>query len=646
MQRNRLLSLWTYFSRYARPDLGCVRYQHNFHRLMDLLGVTKSPFYDKGLYDHLSSNYILFPSMRGVQFLDGFMNRHERLYNCAGIIVDHWDKIHHIMYLLLCGSGVGFNICKKHVEKMTCVINPIRCARKVHVVEDSVLGWAKSVGELIRSYTKYGHPTVEFDYSNITPAGATLRSCGRPAPGPEPLMEVHKQLRQKLDKLIGKLPRPIDIYDIVCIMSSGVVAGGVRRSALIALFDPTDEDMMNAKVGNWWEKHPYRSLSNNSFVITPEFVLEHKENLHTVYRETLRRCLEYGEPGVVHLPSMDHTVNPCCEIVFHPWVDGVSSYQMCNLTEVSVYNCKGDVSLLEKALEQAAVVGTHQAQFTEFICPVAKAVTERDALLGVSLTGLIDYTYKLPWERFSKLCVNVNQVVAKHLGVQPASRVTCIKPSGTVSCLAGHSSGAHPWFNDGLRNVLFKETDPVFDVYRHYIGEKYRKSPFYKDNVYCCPFPYRSNGTKWSQVDPVTMMENVKHMTKHWVNPGVCREKSNFSHSVSCTIMFSEQHIEEMSRYLVHTNLEAVNNGQQMPFVGLSFLNNTNKYESLASPFCSSIISKEAQELFEYLCYTEDNLDEEMVLRDLENAVFLRKNNDTVEQTVGCDGDQCLVKTK
>jgi ribonucleoside-diphosphate reductase alpha chain len=659
MTGNQALSVFTFLSRYARRDLGLLSYPQSAEALFSFYRERFS--LDQQWLDdvtRLATAKALFPAMRSVQFQPvGFLSRNERLYNCAGILIDNLDAIWKTYYLLLCGCGVGFNISKVHVEKLPKLVSEMRpSGHYLHVVEDSVLGWAKAADALIRSYIP-GHEhsglRVVFDYSGITPKGTLLRSCGRPAPGHEPLERSLERVRQLLNSRLGKSLRPVDVYDIICILADSVMAGGVRRSALIAIFDRDDDDMLNSKTGDWYAKYPWRSYSNNSVIIT-----DGVEMTAADYKRVLEVCLEYGEPGFVHVPDVYHVVNPCVEIVFRPVIDGVSSYQFCNLVEVCVSNVADDADL-ELAVRRAAEIGALQAQFTNLVCPVAKALCERERLVGLSLTGLSSWyahngVWRLPQQRLEQLrrlaalAVESNTEISKYLGARPAARVTCIKPSGTVSCLAGSSSGIHPWYAARyIRNVVVHENDPVYQLYQLLTGLKGIPHP-YMPNSYVIGFPVEANSNcNWSNVSAVEMLDIIRNVHANYVAPGVNTETwqqdssiPRVSNSVSCTVLYSADEIPAIAEMLA-----ACRRSGQRPFVGISFLPRISNYTSDIMPFLPADSSESAfarwQQQRDAFAPVSNKQVSGMVA-ELFAGVCLSDTN-VEESPSGCDNELCVM---
>lgn len=653
MDGKTLLSLITYLSRYSRPDKGVLSYRDSVRYLtMNVFGHKAKVcgrYLDEQELDELIGRLCVFPSMRGIQFLDGVLNRNERLYNCAGILIRSVKDIWLTYYLLLCGCGVGFNIMRQNVCRLPRLLpKHERQSRGVitHVVEDSVLGWAKAAQALLESFFcgfELSGWRVEFDYSRITPKGEILRSCGRPAPGPEPLKQSLEMLRRYLEARNGTELKPIDVYDIICMLAQSVVSGGVRRSALISLFSPDDDDMVQSKVGDWYKTHPWRSYCNNSMVLTPEDYRD-EDRVRRLYRNVLATASEYGEPGVINLPSFEHAVNPCAEIVFHPVIDGEHSYQFCNLTEVCVSNCRS-LDEVKRAVRVATVFGTIQASFTDLVCPVAKALCERDALLGVSLTGSYDFVNK-HWDFLEDLrneVYDVNHVVSRWLGIRPAARATCIKPSGTVSCLAMCSSGIHPWYAKSyIRNINMAETDLAYRVYRAITGLDGVPNSLIPGN-FVCGFPVCARGqSSWDTVHAAEMLRTVMLAHRHWVR--LPNETSSLSNAVSCTILFTPDEIDDIVDISVSANRESLANSHGFVFVGNSYLPRISKYYGLTMPFVvNDGKNPEVLEYYGKLVKAIESVDDEQV-NDLIRLCLERGYSGLSDLNGGCDGDYCLVR--
>ena len=336
-------------------------------------------------------------SQRALQFGGAPIEKHNaKMYNCAFGYIDRMEAFQETMYLLLCGVGVGFSVQNKHIEHLPEFRSRVRNGKKRYVIEDSIEGWADSIGVMLSSYCantkdatfpEYVGSAVEFDYSNIRPAGAQITG-GFQAPGPAGLKASHEKLVELLDKATEQSNRlkPIQAYDIIMHMSDAVLSGGVRRSATICLFSPDDMEMINAKTGRWHIENPQRGRSNNSALLVRD------KTSHKEFAEIMKRTKEFGEPGFIWSESEDIGFNPCCEIALYPQtVDGVSGFQFCNLTEGNGKFCKDRESFLQMC-RASAIIGTLQASYTDFkyVSKATKQITEHESLLGCSITGMMD----------------------------------------------------------------------------------------------------------------------------------------------------------------------------------------------------------------------------------------------------------------
>ena len=321
----------------------------------------------------------ILPSMRSMQFGGKPIEINpSRIYNCAFAPIDDWRAFHEIMFLLLGGTGVGYSVQRHHVEKLPEIRKPNPNRSRRFLVGDSIEGWADAVKALVRAYF-YGGSTIRFDFSDVRPKGARLVTSGGKAPGPQPLKECLLKIRGVLDeKEEGDKLESIEVHDIICYIADAVLAGGIRRAALISLFSADDDEMLAAKTGNWWEKNPQRGRANNSIVlmrhkITEEFFLDLWNRV---------KVSGAGEPGFYFTFDKDWGTNPCCEISLRP-------YQFCNLCEVNVSDIE-DQDDLNNRVKAAAFIGTLQAGYTEFhyLREIWQETTEKDALIGVSMTGI------------------------------------------------------------------------------------------------------------------------------------------------------------------------------------------------------------------------------------------------------------------
>ena len=421
------------------------------------------------LKDEIEENYKLvydkkvLPSMRSLQFGGKPIEiSPNRIYNCAYLPIDHLDAFSETMFLLLGGTGVGYSVQRHHVEKLPMIQKPYPKRKRRFLIGDSIEGWADAIKVLMKSYMNGGGSRIEFDFSDIRPKGAMLVTSGGKAPGPQPLKECILKITGMLDqKENGSKLTTLEAHDIVCHVADAVLAGGIRRAALISLFNADDDEMISCKSGNWWELNAQRGRANNSAVlmrhkITKEFFLD------------LWKRVELsgaGEPGIYFNNDKDWGTNPCCEIALRP-------FQFCNLCEVNVSNIESQDDLNER-VKAAAFIGTLQAGYTEFhyLRDVWRETTEKDALIGVSMTGIgsgtvLGYDMKQAADKVKR----ENSRVAKIIGIKKSARTTTVKPAGTTSLVLGTSSGIHAWHNDYyIRRIRVGKNESIYP----YLKEKH-----------------------------------------------------------------------------------------------------------------------------------------------------------------------------
>lgn len=390
----------------------------------------------------------VLPSMRSMQFGgEPIEEKNSRLYNCTFSIADRLEFFKETMYLLLTGCGVGFSVEFQNVKKLPPLNKLDRSDVRHITIEDSIEGWADSIGSLMDAYHQ-GY-VVEFIYKKIRKEGMKVRSGGK-APGHVPLRRAIEKCRTILDGCVERngILKPIEVYDIVMHIADAVVSGGVRRSATICLFSPDDSEMMDAKTGNWFEENPHRGRSNNSVKLIRE------ETSKEQFMRIFNKQKEFGEPGFYFAGDLNHGTNPCVEIGLNPFLPeyddsgdgdadgrimtnrfGKSGFQMCNLTTINGAKLK-TIEDFEIAVKAASIIGTCQAGFTEFpyLGKVTEELCKREALLGVSITGIMDSpdVTLVPenLQNMAKLAVNTNKEIAAAIGINQAARVTCVKPEG------------------------------------------------------------------------------------------------------------------------------------------------------------------------------------------------------------------------
>ena len=491
-------------------------------------------------YKYVYNKQIL-PSMRSMQFAGKPIELSpNRIYNCAFLPIDHEASFSEVMFLLLGGTGVGYSVQKHHVEQLPAIHKPTKETKRF-VVGDSIEGWADAVKALIKNYFHSG-PRVRFDYSDIRPKGARLVTSGGKAPGPDPLKvcltKVEVILNRKED---GEYLKPIEVHDIICHIADSVLAGGIRRAALISLFSYSDSDMVSCKSGSWWETDPQRGRANNSVVL-----LRHKleeEDFRNIWERI--ESSGAGEPGVYLSNDKDWGTNPCCEIALRP-------YQFCNLCEVNVSDVR-DQSDLQGRVRAAAFIGTLQAGYTDFhyLRDIWKKTTEKDALIGVSMTGIGSAAVlEMDMRSAAKVAKEENARVAKIIGVKPAARCTTVKPAGTTSLTLGTSSGIHAWHNDYyIRRIRVGKNESIY----HYLllnhPELVEDEYFRPHDTAVISVPQKAPKNAILRTEaPLETLERVKLVAKDWVNPGH-RSGSN-THNVSCTISIREHEWDSVGRWM------------------------------------------------------------------------------------------------
>ena len=522
-------------------------------------------------YDMMHKKKVL-GSQRGLQFGgDPILKRNAKIYNCTSSYCDRLRFFQECFWLLLCGSGTGFSVQKHHVAKLPNLEHKINkdAMSVVYRIEDSIEGWADALGVLLSSYfskpveefERYRNCHILFDYSNIRPQGSDLSSGVGKAPGFEPLAKGLEKIRALLDHCISsgqKKLRPIDAYDIVMHSSDAVLSGGVRRSASLALFSADDEEMAKAKTGNWYIENPQRARSNNSaLLLKNETTFEEFSNL-------MESVKEFGEPGFIWSDSTEMTFNPCVEVGMWP-VDeesGKSGWQGCNLTTINCSSIEDEQDFYDRC-KAAAIIGTLQAGFTklDYLGEISCRIFEREALLGVSLTGIMEKHDLVLSEKVlkagAKIAVETNKEIANKIGINQAARVTCLKPEGTSSSMLGTSSGIHPHHAKRyIRHVQANVLEAPFQHFRNYnpqACEKSRWSANNTDEVIKFPIEVPDGSKLKNQLPAVDMLGVVKDAQKNWVysgkNKSLCTQ-DYLSHNVSNTVTVKPDEWQDVTKYI------------------------------------------------------------------------------------------------
>lgn len=469
----------------------------------------------------------ILPSMRAMQFAGPAITKNNaRIYNCAYLPIDNYNAFSETMFLLLGGTGVGYSVQMHHVEQLPEISIPLKS--KKYLIGDSLEGWADAIKALMKSYFGLNKYKPRFDYSDIRQKGARLVTAGGKAPGPEPLKLCIAHIEAILDrKSNGDKLTPLECHDILCHIANAVLSGGIRRSAMIALFSFDDQEMLTCKYGNWWELNEQRGRANNSVVILRSKVK--KEEFDILWARV--EASGSGEPGLYFTNDKDWGTNPCCEIALRP-------FQFCNLNEVNVSDIKGQDDLDER-VKTAAFFGTLQAGFTDFhyLRPIWKQTTEKEALIGVGQTGIASNALEsLDLEASAKYVLDINAVVAKEIGINLAARATTIKPSGTTSCVLGTSSGIHAWHNDYyIRRIRVMKNDPLYTYLSIYNPELVEDDKLRSHDTAIIMIPQKApKGSIVRTETALDLLERTKKFNIEWVRKG--HRKGANTNNVSATI--------------------------------------------------------------------------------------------------------------
>lgn len=555
-------------------------------------------------YDIMYKKRVL-GSQRALQFGgEPILKRHAKIYNCTASYCDRLRFFQECFWLLLCGSGTGFSVQKHHVSKLPSLEHDVEDGKgRVYLVDDSIEGWANSLGVLLSSY--FSKPVEEFkdwknthvifDFSQIRPKGSSLASGVGKAPGYEPLANGLEKIRALLDRCISngqKKLRPIDAYDIVMHSSDAVLSGGVRRSASLALFSPNDEEMAKAKTGNWYIDNPQRARSNNSALLLKS------ETEFEEFKTLMESVKEFGEPGFIWSESTEMIFNPCVEIGMWP-VDeesGKSGWQGCNLSTINCSSVTDEDDFYERC-RAAAIIGTLQAGFTrlEYLGEISQKIFEREALLGVSLTGTMEKHELVLTEkvltRGAKIAVETNKELAKKIKINQAARVTCLKPEGTSSSMLGTSSGIHP--HHAKRYIRHVQANVLEAPYQHFkklnpqACEKSSWSANNTDEVVKFPIEVPDGAKLKNQLPAVDMLKVVKETQKNWVHSGKNRSlctQDYLSHNVSNTVTVKPDEWDDVTKFIYDN---------RKYFAGISLIPQSGDKDYTQAPFTTVYTSRE-----------------------------------------------------
>jgi len=612
-----ILSDITVYMKYAkyRPEL---QRRETWHELVTRnmeMHIKKYPQLEQEIRDNYKFVYDkkVLPSMRSMQFAGKPIEMSpNRIYNCAFAPIDDWRVFSEIMFLLLGGTGVGYSVQKHHVDALPEIRKPNADKTRRFLIGDSIEGWADSISVLVKSYF-FGGSKPQFDFRDIRAKGARLITSGGKAPGPQPLKECLIKLEGILDaKKDGSKLSPLEVHDMVCHIADAVLAGGIRRAALISLFSANDEQMISCKSGAWWETNPQRGRANNSAVL-----MRHK--ITKEYFLDLWKRIEAsgaGEPGIYLSNDKDWGTNPCCEIALRP-------FQFCNLCEVNVSDVV-DQDDLNARVKAASFIGTLQAGYTDFhyLRPIWQRTTEKDALIGVSMTGIgSGAVLKMDMKEAAKVVKAENKRLAEVMGINPSARTTTVKPAGTTSLTLGTSSGIHAWHNDYyIRRVRVGKNEAIYSHLLLNHPELVEDEYFRPHDTAVIGIPQKAPADAIFRTEsPIQLLERVKKVHGEWIKPG--HRTGNNTHNVSATVSIREHEWKAVGEWM-WDNKEYYNGLSVLPYDGGTYIQ---------APFedCT-------KEKYEELMKTLTEV-------DLSKVIEIEDNTD-LSGEVACAGGACEVK--
>ncbi|MGC4074252.1 MAG: ATP cone domain-containing protein [Nibricoccus sp.] len=658
------LQEYIFISRYARYDADLQR-RETWDEAVDRVAAMHHKRYaaleDSALHALIDEAFEsvrrkeVLPSMRSLQFGGPAVFAHEaRLFNCSFTHINRLRAFQESFYLLLVGCGVGFSVQKCHVSQLPPLASRGHDddldVRHYHII-DTIEGWCDALGALIDTYVRGG--VIEFNYSAIRARGTPLRTSGGKAPGHLPLKRALQAVEAILQSAAGRRLEPIEAYDILMHIAGAVLAGGVRRSATIALFSADDEKMMQAKTGDWFRTHPHRSASNNSAVLIRS----------RVTKEEFLRLFEcqkqFGEPGFFFTDHEDYGANPCVEIGLHPVFQVISrddiaklhtrgitsddagqplrigsrlhGFQMCNLSTINGALVRTDDDFF-RAARAATIIGTLQAGYTDipYLGAVTQLINEREALLGVSICGIMDSPDILLspqiLQHAAALVSETNTHFAARLGIRPAARTTCVKPEGTTSLLLGTGSGIHPRHSRRyFRRVQASRLDPVYQIFKQNNPHLCEPSAYGKrtDDVITFPVESPAAALLRDQLDAVRFLEIVRLVQENWVIPGTnhAAYSPGLAHNVSNTITVRDTEWASVADFIWENRIR---------FTGVALLQATGDKMYVQSPLESVQTAADVQR-WNLLTYNSVPY----------TALSEAQDETKLAQVVACAGGQC-----
>jgi len=610
----RILSDITVFNKYARylpPKKRREVWEEICGRNMGM-HIERYPMLEQEIrrvYKYVLEKMVL-PSMRSIQFAGKAIRvNNSRIFNCSFAHVDDYRVFQEIMFLLLGGTGVGYSVQQHHVEKLPEIRKPVKTRR--YVIGDSIEGWADAIKMLVKAYL-CGRSLPLFVYDQIRPKGSRLVTAGGKAPGPEPLRKCLVQMQELLDsKHDGDKLTPLECHDLICIMADAVLAGGIRRAALISLFSIDDQQMMQAKCPqlvdtleqisyidgpfprvevmarlpgkdqiynfflsvdefdqykrtgtvSWNYFYPWRARSNNSVVAVRSMITE--DRFRDIWETA--HASGSGEPGIFLTNNAELGTNPCGEVA-------VRNAGFCNLTTINMATVESQQDL-EDRVRVASFLGTLQAGYTDFhyLRDLWKRTAEKEALLGISMTGIAmcDGFAELDLKQAAQVAIQENERVAEIIGINAAHRLTCVKPEGTSSCVLGTTSGIHAayWYHY-IRRMRVNKDDPLYMYLRETIPSLVADEEHGMGAV--LEFPQKCSQRAIVRTEPTKdMLARIKHVYDGWVLGGH-REGHN-THNISATVYVRDGEWGDVIQWL-WANRDSYNGITVMPYDGGSYI--------------------------------------------------------------------------
>jgi len=556
---NKILSDITVYMKYARYLNGR---RESWEEIVDRnkgMHIKKFPQLKEEIEDAYQYVYQkkVLPSMRSMQFAGRPIEiSPNRIFNCSYLPIDDWRSFSEVMFLLLGGTGVGYSVQFHHIDKLPEIKKPNPNRKKRFLVGDSIEGWADSIKVLMKSYF-FGGPTIEFDFSDIRAKGSLLVTSGGKAPGPQPLKECVVKLQGILEsKSDGDKLSTLEAHDLICHIADAVLAGGIRRAALISLFSANDMDMMSSKAGNWWELNPQRGRANNSVVLLRHRVT--KDYFNEIWNRI--KLSGSGEPGLYFTNDKDWGTNPCCEIALRP-------YQFCNLCEVNVSDIISQEDLNNR-VKAAAFIGTLQASYTNFhyLRDIWKKTTEKEALIGVSMTGIASgRVLKMDMTMAASVVKEENKRVAKLIGINASARTTTVKPAGTTSLTLGTSSGIHAWHNDFyIRRLRVNKSESIYFYLMTHVPELMEDDFFRPHDTAILSVPQMApEGSILRTESALSLLNRVKFIHDEWIKPGHTNGQN--THNVSATISIKDDEWVDVGEWM-WKNRDSYNGLSVLPY--------------------------------------------------------------------------------